>query len=153
MTVLTVIVPTIPGRESLLSRCLHSITEQPGDYEVIVVEGSAGLGTKYNTAVREARGEYVTNVDDDDMLAASYMADVLPLCAEQPDYIGYKILALVAGRFGHIRATSAESKTWINPRGRKALTVYPTPRTLDPPNPVSAGDIVRHAVQPHGEGG
>lgn len=133
---LSVIVATIPGRESLLSRCLHSITEQPGDYEVIVVAGTGGLGTKYNAAVAIAEGSHVTNVDDDDWLAADYMAHMLPLCETGVDYVGLKILALVNGGFWHVRVTTGAVKTWVD-TDVDGQVVYP------PQGPVPKGAIRR----------
>lgn len=109
---LTVCVPTIPGRESLLSRCLFSITEQASDsVETLVVEGAGRLGDKVNVAAQVARGAYMTIVDDDDYLAADYMASVLPELGDV-DYVGLKVLELDAGRFSTITATSAEWERW-----------------------------------------
>lgn len=98
-TVLTVCVPTIPGRESLLSRCLASITTQASpDVEVVVVAGSGSLGDKANFAATVAHGTYMTVVDDDDWLHADYMSEVLPACREGVvDFIGLKVAQFLNG--------------------------------------------------------
>ena len=113
-TILTVVVPTIPGRESLLSRCLFSLVGQaPGSVEILVVDGDGRLGDKANHAARVCAGEYMTVVDDDDWVSADYMAAVLPELEDfQPDYVGLKVLELDAGRFSTITATSAEWPRW-----------------------------------------
>lgn len=110
---LTVVVPTIPGRDSLLSRCLFSITEQASDsVETLVVEGTGRLGDKVNVAAQVCAGAYMTVVDDDDWLAADYMASALHELDGQVDYVGLKVLELDAGRFSIITATSAEWPRW-----------------------------------------
>jgi len=147
MTALTVIVPTIPKRTSLVSRCLYSITEQPGDYEILLVPGTAGLGSKYMAAAQTASGRYVTLVDDDDYLAASYMAEVLPRC-DGVDYVGLVILALSEGKFWHTRATSASSTTWESPSGRPQ--VYPTQLTV--PKGVVRTELARKVDYPNYSG-
>lgn len=106
---LTVVVPTIPGRESLLSRCLFSLTEQaPDSVEILVVGGTGLLGDKANAAAQVAQGSHMTVVDDDDWLAADYMTSVLPEVAADPDYVGLKVLELDKGRYSNVVATSAE---------------------------------------------
>lgn len=109
---LTIVVPTMPGRESLLSRCLWSITDQPHEVDVLVVEGSAGLGDKVNAAVTEA-SDYVTVVDDDDYLAASYLDCVLPELSV--DYVGFRVVEMSEGRYSGMCATSGASKQWDGP--------------------------------------
>lgn len=115
----TFCVPTIPGRESLLSRCLFSLTEQAAGHDdridILVVEGTGKLGDKVNTAVMEAEGGWFTVVDDDDWLAACYLDTVLPLLYDDPDYVGLKVLELGAGQFASIAVTSGESKSWVGP--------------------------------------
>jgi hypothetical protein len=105
-TLLTVVVPTIPGRESVLSRCLWSIqTQAPGSVEVLVVPGSGQLGDKATMAAHLAEGRHMVLVDDDDYLAADYMAHVLPALEGDPDFVGYRILQIVNGRY-HGSATT-----------------------------------------------
>lgn len=99
-TLLTVAVPTIPGRESLLSRCLWSITTQaPESVEVLVIPGPGQLGDKANAAAEAATGRHMVLVDDDDYLAADYCAHVLPALEADPDYVGYRVLQIINLKF------------------------------------------------------
>ena len=96
---LSVLVPTVSPRASLLSRLLWSITSQSGDYEIVIHEGDdIPMGDKLNRMFTVAQGEYVVCVDDDDMLADSYMDNVLPRL-EGIDFLGYQILVLRDGAF------------------------------------------------------
>ena len=96
---LSVLIPTVSPRESLLSRLLWSITSQTGDFEIVVHGGDTiPMGDKLNRMFTVAQGEYVVCVDDDDMLADSYMEQVLPRL-EDVDFLGYRILVLRDGAF------------------------------------------------------
>ncbi|HEY3485069.1 MAG TPA: hypothetical protein VGK49_06770, partial [Ilumatobacteraceae bacterium] len=86
----------MPGRESLLSRCLWSIFTQGG--KVLVVEGSARLGDKINAAARLVDTPYMTVVDDDDYIASDYLLQVLPRLG-LVEYVGFKVVEIVEGRY------------------------------------------------------
>lgn len=96
---LSVLVPTVSPRASLLSRMLWSVTWQTGDFEVLVHGGDdVPMGDKLNRMFTVAQGEYVVCVDDDDMLADSYMDMVLPRL-EDVDFLGYRIVVLHDGAY------------------------------------------------------
>ena len=105
--ILSVLIPTISSRASTLSRSLWYLQQQdwndlfPESFEVIVHQGDTiGLGDKINHMIAEARGDYIVMVDDDDHLVTHYMESVLsPLFNTQPDFLGYKILALQNGKY------------------------------------------------------
>lgn len=107
---LTIVVPTIPGRESLLSRCLHSITNQ-GDVAVLVVDGDGRLGDKVVAAAESVATTYMTVVDDDDYLDGGYLSAVLPELGVV-DYVGFRFVELNCGRFENMSASSAEFNLW-----------------------------------------
>lgn len=105
MTVLSIVIPTIPSRTALLSRLLHGLAEQTDSRcEVLIVDGEGQLGDKVNAGLAAARGRLSVIVDDDDELAADYVTTV---CGEAmahrhvdpPEYIGYRIQNLVDGRW------------------------------------------------------
>lgn len=108
---LTIVVPTIPGRDSLLSRCLHSITNQHGDAAVLVIEGDGLLGDKVAAAASAVSTDYMTIVDDDDLLDGGYLAAVSPHLGDV-DYVGFKFAELNAGRLENVSASSAEFERW-----------------------------------------
>lgn len=109
---LTVVVPTIPGRESLLSRCLWSLTSQPDPVSILVIEGAAGLGAKLTVAWwEEVDTPYVAAVDDDDYVTPDYTAQVLPLL-DNVDYVGFQFLELTDGWFNNISASKGDYPAW-----------------------------------------
>jgi hypothetical protein len=109
---LTFVVPTIPGRESLLSRCLYSITSQPGDYRVLVMAGEGQLGDKANAAAQLVETSHMTIVDDDDYLDGSYVALVNEALGTDPDYVGLNVLCMLNGSYWQTNSTHGDHGRW-----------------------------------------
>lgn len=86
----TVCIPTIPSRRSLLSRCVWSI---PAGVEILVADGAGPMGDKLNGCFAKASGSHVICVDDDDYLGE------LPTVGDV-DFVGYRVLYTEDGRFG-----------------------------------------------------
>lgn len=95
---LTLVVPTVPGRERLLSRMLHGLGEQMcPEVEVLVVPGDGQMGDKVTRAVAAASGGWLCVVDDDDWLAADFVDTVLAGLEDDPDMVGYRIASMCDG--------------------------------------------------------
>ena len=101
---LSILVPTVPGRETKLARLLSVVepqTKQRSDVELLVLRDTRRLsiGEKRNKMVAIADGEYVAFVDDDDAVAPDY---VEVLCAtlqeERPDVLCFKVHVVGHGR-------------------------------------------------------
>jgi hypothetical protein len=108
---LSIVVPTIPGRESLLSRCLWSVTQQSGPVDILVVDGTGKLGDKLNVAYRTVDTMYVSTVDDDDWITADYVQRILPRLG-LVDYVGFKFLECSDGKLHNISATHGDYPHW-----------------------------------------
>lgn len=111
---LTVIIPTIPGRESLLGRLLWTIQEQPASAgtPVLVIEGSSPLGDKVNLAAALAATSHMVVVDDDDLLHGSYFELVHAALVSDPDFIGYWIAQMQDGCWLGHATTQGDIDTW-----------------------------------------
>lgn len=108
VTPLTVCIPTIESRRSLLSRCLWSL---PADVEVIVADGEWPMGDKLNACFQAATRDFVVCVDDDDMLIGEWH-DVAS-GGDSINYIGYKILYTEDGKFaGSVTHRGNGDTTW-----------------------------------------
>lgn len=95
---LSILVPTMPGREGKLASLLAildgQIDDRP-DVELLVLRDNRGMtiGEKRNRMVQIARGTYVTFVDDDDLVSADYVAAITAkLAAESPDVLCYLLV-------------------------------------------------------------
>lgn len=79
---ITVVVPTIPGREELLARALASVeaqTLQPAAVIVEVDRERTGAAATRNRALGQVTTEWVAWIDDDD----SFMPHHLEVCARK----------------------------------------------------------------------
>lgn len=110
---LSILVPTIPGRDGKLKGLLSAIDMQisdRSDVELLVLRDSRGMtiGEKRNRMISIARGEYITFVDDDDAVAGDYVSTIVEsLLADHPDVLCY--LVLVEGH-GHKRLCRYDPK-------------------------------------------
>lgn len=100
---LSVCVPTISPRESLLSRLLFYLSSVPEDRaEVLIHQGDeVPMGEKIDRMFDLAQGSHVVVVNDDDWISERYWDLVLPLC-EEADYVSYQSVVLVDDRFEEI---------------------------------------------------
>lgn len=62
---ITVVVPTIDGREDSLARCLASYKEHTTDYETIVVRNAPNCGVVWQWAAEHFTGDYIAFSADD----------------------------------------------------------------------------------------
>ena len=75
MPKVSVVIPTIPGREDMLKRLLSTI---PNDYETIVVgDEDLLLAAKRNKGARQASGQYLLFIDDDNYLRDGAIENML----------------------------------------------------------------------------
>jgi glycosyltransferase involved in cell wall biosynthesis len=109
---LTICIPTVPTRRSLLSRLLHTLEHQlTPAVEVLIADGIAPMGDKLNECFTRARGEYVVCVDDDDLVADDFVR--LATAGYVTDFIGYRVLVLENGRYtGTVRHSLDGDPKW-----------------------------------------
>jgi hypothetical protein len=102
----SILIPTVPSRAALLARLLENIKQNNGgkvegiDYEILIycteesVKGGPHTGAKRNKLVRDARGDYVWFVDDDDLLMNNSLSGIIDLCrSERRDIVA------ISGKF------------------------------------------------------
>lgn len=81
---LTVIVPTIPGREEMLKRALRSIDAQtmpPYEVRVVVDKEGRGAAVTRNRGLAYVITPWVTFLDDDDEMKPEHLAVLTRNCA------------------------------------------------------------------------
>lgn len=127
---LTVVIPTIPGREQHLSRCLWHFDRAIGTStacEVIVVDGPGRMGDKVVRGYAEARGRLVCVCDDDDWVAADWFDRIRWFDRENIAAVGFQIVHLLNGRYNALHSSfqGGQLPPWSGPE-----------RCLGPKNPV-----------------
>lgn len=89
VVLLTILIPTMPGREKYLAEVHKSLFNQihdnnyPAEMMVLDIDGS--IGYKRNMLLRMAKGEYLCFVDDDDIIADHYIYSILSAIQSNPD--------------------------------------------------------------------
>jgi glycosyltransferase involved in cell wall biosynthesis len=92
MILLSVLIPSIPERQSSLARILDCLSKQDDPrLEVLVMLDNKrrSLGHKRNAMQDMAQGKFICHVDDDDNVAEDFVATLLPACEADVDVIGY----------------------------------------------------------------
>jgi hypothetical protein len=80
----TIAIASVPARRELRQRILDQLDEQVAKYsdiEILVLEDNRKriLGDKRNALVDIAQGEYISFVDDDDLISDHYIDTIYPL--------------------------------------------------------------------------
>jgi len=100
---LSILVPTVPGREEKLTRLLMILDAQVrgrADVQLIVLRDnrSMPIGAKRNKMLDLANGEYIAFVDDDDMVSTDYVQAITDLLrAETPDVLCFQVTVMGYG--------------------------------------------------------
>jgi hypothetical protein len=98
-----ILVPTIAQREPLFLRLLDALLPQLDAHEgrVRVIAwrnaGDPRLAELRDTMIGTAAAEYVSFVDDDDLVSEFYVDEIVQALAGRPDHVGFKLEYLVDG--------------------------------------------------------
>lgn len=91
----TICIATTPLREEQLKKLMSVLLPQIKPYpdvEILIFFNNFeySLGFLRQSMIEEARGEYVSHIDDDDMVPDDYVSTIYPLL-DGVDYIGFKV--------------------------------------------------------------
>lgn len=85
---LSILICSLEKRRRSLSELLKTLNPQINKYVEVLVEtdnGQASIGAKRNHLLRQAKGEYVAFVDDDDMVSLDYVEKIFAAIKTSPD--------------------------------------------------------------------
>ena len=120
----SILVPTLGERRALFERLMAGLLPQLDPYggRVRVIgwhnDGSPSLPKIRQTMVETAGTEYVSFVDDDDVVAPTYVRDIVGALAERPDYVGFQVQCYSDGVPTAVAYHSLEYRRWRNQPGR-----------------------------------
>ena len=108
-TLLSVLIPTVPGREAALHKLLRSLEEQAArrdDVEVLTLRDARRMSAsqKRNALMSIATGRYLVFVDDDDHVAPNYVAAIcegLQRLGQPPDVLCFDAFVRGFESLGH----------------------------------------------------
>ena len=93
----TILIPTIPARAELFGRLLGVLLPQLDAHEGRVTvlawrnTGRPHLGALRDAMLLAAPGEYVSFIDDDDLVPAYYVDEVARALDGRPDHVGFQL--------------------------------------------------------------
>jgi hypothetical protein len=116
----TILVPTLGERRPLFERLMRGLLPQLDPFEgrVNVVawwnNGVPRLPEIRQAMVFGARSEYVSFVDDDDLVPDYFVTEVVSALAERPDYVGWQVQCYSDGHPTAVSYHSLRHGRWRN---------------------------------------
>lgn len=116
----TILVPTLGERRALFQRLMAGLLPQLDPYggRVRVLgwhnDGSPSLPKIRQRMVETAGTEYVSFVDDDDLVSPQYVSEIVRALQDRPDYVGFQVQCYSDGRPIGVAYHSLEFSTWRN---------------------------------------
>lgn len=99
-----VLIPTMPGREFMLSQLLSVLEPQFAKWPQATFTadwGDGSIGAKRQRMIETSRSDYVAFVDDDDMVSADYLDRIMPRLQNRPDCVGITMHVTMDGLDWH----------------------------------------------------
>lgn len=120
----SILVPTLGERRPLFERLMAGLLPQLDPYagRVQVIgwhnDGSPSLPKIRQRMVETAGTEYVSFVDDDDVVAPGYVREIMTALDRRPDYVGFQVQCYSDGQPTAVAYHSLEYRRWRNLPGR-----------------------------------
>ncbi len=120
----SILVPTLGERRPLFERLMAGLLPQLDPYagRVRVVgwhnDGSPSLPKIRQRMVETAGTDYVSFVDDDDLVSPEYVASIVAALETGPDYVGFQVQCYSDGAPIAVAYHSLEFTRWRNLPGR-----------------------------------
>lgn len=92
---LSILIPTLTNRSFFLERLGKCLSPQLNDSVEVLIERDSGersIGSKRNSLLEKAKGEYIAFVDDDDLISCDYISLILQATSSKPDCVGIHLL-------------------------------------------------------------
>ena len=136
MTLLSILICTMPERQAMYKYIYDKICNQIKSLDLINVEVLSNsemnitTGYKRNLLIQESQGEYVVFIDDDDDVYDYYVSEIINTLESNPnvDCIGINGIITFNGSNAKKWIVSKEYKTWHE----TAEVYYRTPNHLTP---------------------
>jgi glycosyltransferase involved in cell wall biosynthesis len=126
---LSILICTLPQRLMKLDRLLCVLEPQLNEYIEPIIDNTEGcVGTKRNNMIERAKGEYVSFVDDDDLVSDDYVSSILNAIESKPDVVGIMGIMLWMANFPRRFIHTIQCKDWYE----ADAVYYRTPNHLNP---------------------
>lgn len=128
---LSILICSLNSRSEKLERLMRILAPQIDDSVEIITNidnGELKIGAKRNELVRKSQGEYISFVDDDDLVSEDYVRKILNAIVEKPDCCGIQGIITFQGQSPRMFIHSLQYKTWFE----KNEVYYRCPNHLNP---------------------
>lgn len=116
MTLLSILMPTIPERADRFTKLFNEVHRQLqyiqtfhptlGRCEILInslprfLDGGPSIGLKRQSLINKAQGKYLCFLDDDEQIAPHYLESLMRLCKQGPDIVTFRALAFMSTYWG-----------------------------------------------------
>jgi hypothetical protein len=118
---LSILTPTIPGRENQLAalaqRINHQIGNQAVEHLILSDNRKRSIGEKRQSLVDIANGEYIAFCDDDDNVSDNYVSELLQAIETKADVITFNQKAIYNGLQSEVHFGIRNQDSQFNPGG------------------------------------
>lgn len=119
--ILSILTPTIPGRENQLKNLGEKLADQIGDKPVewlaLSDNRKRSIGAKRQALVDIARGQYIAFCDDDDDVSDDYVSSLLAAAETGADVITFRQRAIYNGLESEVHFGARNPDGQFNPGG------------------------------------
>lgn len=127
----SILICSLDERKKLLDRLLGILNPQvTKDVEIItdIDNRQKTIGKKRNDLIRQASGEYVAFIDDDDRVSDNYVESILNAIESSPDCVGIEGIITTRGKNPYKFIHSLQYSEWF----QKDKIYYRCPNHLNP---------------------
>ena len=116
----TILVPTLGERRALFARLLSGLLPQVEPYGPRVMvrgwfnNGKPGLPEIRQRMVEATNTDYLSFIDDDDVVAPEYVSQIVQALKDLPDYVGFQVQCYSDGVPTAVSYHSLAHKRWVN---------------------------------------
>lgn len=113
-----ILIPTIPQRQDMFLRLLSVLLPQLDEHEGRVTvlawrnAGERTVGEMRDMMLAATAADYVSFIDDDDMVPEYYVAEVVAALAERPHHVGFQLAYYRDGHLEEIVDHSLRHRGW-----------------------------------------
>jgi glycosyltransferase involved in cell wall biosynthesis len=127
---LSVLICTLPERQAKFERLWNQLINQyrSGVHFLVDNHDQITIGEKRNRLLARANSEYVCFIDDDDIISAKYITNILNALQSKPDCVGIEGIMLCNGNCPRKFYHTVEAEGWYT----SGATYWRTPNHLNP---------------------
>jgi len=112
---LSILICTLEARHVLLKRLMHRLNPQLNDQVEVLIEsdnGKRSIGNKRNMLLKKATGDYVSFIDDDDLVSYGYVRRIFEALKSEPDCCGITGIVTFSNKKPRIFMHSRKNRRW-----------------------------------------